>query len=1113
MPNTTQRNIEIDITTRTRKAEEDIKRLNKQINQLSKQNAGLQKTTKQVQQMSRSFASLATHLGRLALIYGTFQGLQATVRTFGEFEQSIKRLGVISGATEGELAQLEQRAKDLGESTIFTASQVAEGMNAMAMAGLSAGEQLSGIGSVLNTATIGMITLEEASLITVRAMNAFGLEAQDMSTISDVLATGATNSAQTVTELGNAYEKVGAVATAFGVSITETTTALEIMADAGRVGSEAGTQLKIVLSRLAGNKEAKKYIDALGISMYDANGKLLPFKEQLVLLKGELGKLDEQARNIKLGEIFGEEGKASAIILMNNLDKYDKKLKQLNNSYGVSAVKAKELQDTLLGAWKELQSALEGLAIKIGANLTPKLRGVIEDATEFIQTLDQGEIDNFTDSIINLGEGLATVGDLIFTILKPVSEVAGSFEEATGASAGWIVVLGALIIKLKKFKTELSAMSLVAKTSTAIILSAVAVYTDMADSLDDYQTAIHRTSKALQDHNKHIATFINGYEELDLTQTNKELEGVTKNLESLERRFASNEKLIKEYESSWNFLDDATKLYAMSLKRANEEIATSIQTDKFYQEELKKHGNALTALRRQIIKDAEDAKKAETELGDERKKLSDEHLKDLEKIEKKLEARQVSLEKGLGNMYAKERKYAQALQALETAKAQMRRGYAIQREQLELSLSARISAIQLGTLNNFEKYQAQQKRSEKLLHDAKIAYQKGNLEVAKTLLKEYDTLISASAGQEVTVNKRTYLTKKTTADEFVKDAKAGHQVMLDIIRAEEQKEIEASNKKIKAKQAERELNLEAIRLQKEILVLIGKMIAQANGVVFDPDFTRFDKALTNAETEISAMTEKQRLLKINGDTSGLKKNIDDGVRDLKATVDVKANTKPAVIEMSAFKKDIEGSDTSMRVNLSTDVLYQELDGIIMRVSEPVQKPTGLETDQAYRDDANLVRQVSKPAYKTVYVNYVPTNGYQVGGLVHAPSLLPRFANGGDLDSGIGHSRKTGKLSGYGGGDKIKALLEKGEFIIRKEAVRALGIARLNTINQGRLPRFQTGGPVTPKLPRFAGGGVVNKKSSGGTVDLNINMGGQTFKAQTETEVANALAEYLQRNEF
>ena len=256
----TDTDIQIKIDAVAGNASKEINKLTKDIAKMNKTIAtGGKVTTQNVGQMTRSFKSLTAHVSKLAIIYGTFKTLMTGTVITAQFEQSIQKLGIYSGATAQELALLEEKAKALGESTVFSASQVAEGMNEMALAGLSSEDMLAGIGDTLNLASVGMISLKEATDYTVTSMKTYGLEASDMNDITDIFAKGSTISATTVTQLGQALTKVGAVASTYNVSLEETTALLGVLADGGRRASEAGTQLKISMLRLASNPEAKKY--------------------------------------------------------------------------------------------------------------------------------------------------------------------------------------------------------------------------------------------------------------------------------------------------------------------------------------------------------------------------------------------------------------------------------------------------------------------------------------------------------------------------------------------------------------------------------------------------------------------------------------------------------------------------------------------------------------------------------------------------------------------------------------------------------------------------------------------------------------------------------------
>ena len=1117
----TERNIVIDIQTKTHQAVNDIKRLNKEIDKLNKQNQTFKKTTTQVNQMSRSFASLATHLGRLALIYGAFQGLQNTVRTFAEFEQSMKRLGVISGATEDDLALLEQRAKDLGESTVYSASQVAEGMNAMAMAGLTATQQLAGIDSVLSTATIGMITLEEATLISVRAMNAFGLKASDMGTISDIMATGVTNSAQTITELGNAYEKVGSVATAFNVSMEETTASLEIMADAGRVGSEAGTQLKIVLSRLAGNKEASKYIQQLGVDMYDGEKKLLPFKSQLVLLKGELGKLDEKARNIKLSEIFGEEGKATAIILLNNLDKYDTKLKQLQNSFGSASAKAQELQDTLIGSWKELQSALEGLAIKIGEELEPVLRSLIEDMTHFIQNLDDDEVANFAKSIGNL---LTVMGDMVTAMVSvggALASVAGGFQESTTISLGWATALGVLIYKIRGVGVALKAMALANPALTLVIASLTAlnaILVVLEVSTRNFISRMSQSTGAINDSNDALAKYGDATQVFGALEANKGITTMTSLLKELEYEIQQNEKTIASYSGYTGLLTKAQWEQKLALEQQIRAQTQSSQSLRLAITALKAKGVELTRLRRLEIDAINKTRNAENQLSKDSQRATKEQLANIAKTITALEGRKATLETTLATMLKKEKKFVQDIEKLEQEINDIRKKYGDERASAELSLETLIANVRAKGMNDYQAYNDAQKRSEELLAKAKEAFALGNLEMAKTYLDEYDSLIQISAGEEIKVKDKVKVSAQATTAELERDAKASHKLNMDIINEQEKRDIDATNAKIDAKQLELDMMMMSIKMQEKILLLIADMISQATKVKFELQVEEFDADMVAMEAKVKAFTAKQRKIKIDGDLSGFETEVDKATKEVEAKAiepEVDPQIDKAIIKMTGFEKQV-GTDVRKPVNLDTDPAQKDDNVLITRVEIPAEKAVSLDADEAMSYNDRIVKVLSKNVIKMVEVYYTYPNGqpsgYMLGGLIG--SQLPRYANGG-LESGEGHSRKTGSLGGYGGGDKVKALLEAGEFIVRKEAVRALGIARLHAINSGVIPKFQHGGMVNP-IQKFSTGGLTesnNSRKSGDTMELNLNLGGKTYSMVTQADVAYALARELKRGEF
>jgi len=1113
-----EQKIVIDIQAQTRKAEADIKRLNREISNLKKADKQFSKTSKSVNQMTRSFAQLTVHVAKLAAIYGTFQGLTSVITTFAEFEASITRLGVISGATKDELEALRSKAEQLGESTVYSASQVADGMNALAMAGLSAQEQLASIEGVLNLGIIGMLDLNTSALITVRTMNAFGKSAKDVGNITDTMSVAATDSAQSVEQLGNAYEKVGSVANAFGVSLYDTTAALEVMADAGRVGSEAGTQLKIVMSRFAGNKEAAKYLKELGVSMYDTTGNIKPFKQQLTELNDKLKGLSEEARNVKLGEIAGEEGKASLIVLMNGLDKMDEKVKKLKNSFNSASENARAMQDNLIGSYKQLKAALEGLAIKIGTSLSPALRHIIDDATKFISELDEAEISKFGDDIANLITLLGELGKVFISVTGFVTQGLAQFRELTGVSGGVAVAVGLLISKLVKAKTGMFGFTSSLIAANPVLAGLAVTIGVVTVALEQYRSEVEATTNATDNFKTLTKEFgtaledvMNSAENITTPEALKAyINYLNSGFDDIKRQIQDYNKLIDNLSSGWVSSDDEQQI--QSYKNAIAELNTKLMLINKSKEILTKRGNELT---NQLLEEAEAAKKAKREadrLASSTMELTKANKKVVEASIKTLTSRKNAQEKTLGTMLAKEKKYVKDIEKLEQQKLDIHKKYSDDRVKLEQSYEDKSFNVNQKTVNDYKAYKNEQARADKMLSNYKKALDKGNYEEAKRYLDSYDSLISVSAGNEIKVDEKVYLTKKQTAAEFDKDYKASLKGRLELSKIAEQQEIDAINDKLEARKQDLSYQKVQIELQKDMLKLLNEMVSELTGVKLDISFDAVNAKVADLDNDITNLTSKQRKLKIDYETSDLSKQVDEDTKkaDNKAVVDVDADTKKSERKFKTFKHSVEGTPVDVDLGVDTTEADSKFKTFKHSVeSTPLDAKADLDITQALAKDKTLNAAISKPIRKTIYLDYVETTQrHKLGGIIAPTPKLPRFQDGGHLDNGIGHTTKSGKLQGYGGGDKVKALLEAGEFIIRKEAVRSLGLDRLHQINQGMLPRFKDGGLIGDTTQTTS---KVTSQSSRRKVDLNLNLGGGTFPMVADEDIINALERYTREN--
>jgi len=1204
-------NVKIDIKAQTAQATTEIKRLNSEMRKMGtsarKSNRDLKSQTTQLKQTTRSFASLTKHLSQLAIIYGAFRGLQTTVRTFAQFETSVSRLGVISGATTTQLKLLKAEAEHLGETTVFTASQVADGMNSMAMAGLTAEESLAGIASVLSLSSIGMMAVEQSALIATTAMNGFGLEASDMGRISDVMAKTITTSATTIQELGNAYEKVGSVATAFGVSLETTSASLGVLADAGRRGSEAGTQLKIVMARLAGNKEASKYIKQLGADIYDANGNLLPFTEQLRNMKTELDKLSPEKRNLKIAEIFGTEALASANILLGKIDEIEAKVTDLEHSFGFAGKKAKEMMDNLTGDYKEFNSALEGLIITLGTGLSPALRAILDEATEFIQALDKGEIEDF-------GEGVGDLVDMMFDLVKATVSIIGtvrdfskeitSLTEISGSAQVKLLLLGSALSKLYIVGVALTAsyagLTVATTASTASTITNMGVTAKVTKATKLLTIAQMALNKVLN-LNPYVAvgTLLLGVGAIinSVTSSNREMAktvsmvteqlkennvviGITKEslqdigkegreafgdylrdkINDTEKAITKLNDAIEEEKNKWFESEEAIK--SMELQSA-QLVATQkglIEQEKTLITVNKRAIDISEEKKRQLIAEAEATKR----LIREKEILGEKETKTYNKIISNLNDRVAKTKDTLLKLYSDESKHKDKLIKIEEEVAKAREEYANTRKANALDLKSELFEISNQGLSDFKKYKKTQARLAELASKAEKAYVKGNYVDFQLYADQYNALRRTYNGEEISHQEKVRIgTDKAGKAKYKQqkridvaqkkahiDAMANAETGFKFANMSASIKLADAEKLAKAKRANELASLKATRtqiaLQLTTLEIMIHLQEVASGVKINADLSSFKQAIVDMDNDIDAMANEDREVKLamalkkggtEAEIQALQQIIStptplpvefvseeakkeaEIAKDVMAREPIKAkmslNVKEAKEEAKAFRKGKELSPIQWEAKM--DLVTAKTD--LKNLREDAEKYTKAEhkalVDKAIANIERLRKIASADIIVDVYERYHPApRPKKYGGLIEPNVKLPRFDTGGHLDDGVGHSRKRGKLDGYGGGDKIKALLEAGEFIIRKEAVKALGLARLHQINQGEIPRFNMGGYVPP-IQKFSTGGDVKipTEVSKKTINLNLNFGGKTFKMFSDEAVAVSLAKELKRSSF
>ena len=312
-----------------------------------------------------------------------------------DFESAMSEVSAISGATGAELDALTQKAKEMGASTKFSASESAEAFKYMAMAGWETSDMLDGISGVMNLAAASGEELAEVSDIVTDAITAFGLQASDSAHFADVLA-AASNSANTnVAMLGGSFKYVAPVAGALGYSIEDVSVALGMMANSGIKAEMAGRSLRLMLSRLASpTQDVEEAFEQLGLSaseaLTNADGSMKPLSETIEILRGSMSGLDEATKASVASGIAGTEAMSGLLAIVNSSDAdFEKLTESIANADGTAQRMAETMEDNLEGAITIMKSAVEGFGISLYETFSVKAKDGVKTLTDYISRLQK----------------------------------------------------------------------------------------------------------------------------------------------------------------------------------------------------------------------------------------------------------------------------------------------------------------------------------------------------------------------------------------------------------------------------------------------------------------------------------------------------------------------------------------------------------------------------------------------------------------------------------------------------------------------------------------------------------------------------------------------------
>lgn len=329
------------------------------------------------------------------------------------FEASMSQVAATMGITSAaaEFKTLSDAAKEMGESTKFSASQAGEALNYLALAGYDAEKAVSALPTVLNVAAAGGMELADASDMITDAMSALGLETSQMANFADKLAVTAQKSNTSVAQLGSAILTVGGTAKQLAGGVTEMNTALGLLADNGIKGAEGGTALRnIILSLTAPTNTAAKAIDALGLQVYDAQGKMRSLQDIIADFNDILNNMETDAeRNQALNDVFNKvDLKSVNALLGTSAERWDELSGYIDNCTGSAEQMAKTMDDNLKGDLTIMQSALEGLGIAAYEKFQSPMRSAVQSVTEEIGKLTTSVTDGkLSDSIDKISSGFS----------------------------------------------------------------------------------------------------------------------------------------------------------------------------------------------------------------------------------------------------------------------------------------------------------------------------------------------------------------------------------------------------------------------------------------------------------------------------------------------------------------------------------------------------------------------------------------------------------------------------------------------------------------------------------------------------------------------------------
>lgn len=756
------------------------------------------------------------------------------VKTASDFEASMSKVKALSGATGKDFDMLKDKALEMGSKTQFSASESAQALQYMSLAGWETKQMLDGLPGVLDLAASAGMDLGQASDILTDTMSAFAMKAEEATHAADVFAYAQANANTDVSQLGEAFKYVSASSHAMGYDLEDTTAILEALANQGLKGSVAGTTLNAVFRDMKKNShDGAISIGKQNIAIVDSNGNYRDMMDIMSDVNYATKDMTMAQKDAALGAIFGTRAiKGVNMIMTEGTDTIKTYEAELRNSNGYAKETAEIMNDNLKGAFTKLKSALEGMAISLGNVLIPMIKDLVQKINDWVDWFNSLN-DSTKETIVKVGLVVASLGPLLLILGNLISAggivfgtigkiagsmgllggstatattatggLAGAFTFLTGpigltiaAIAGLIAIFVTLYKKSETFRNYMNNLGSDLKNFAASI---PAFFADLPGNLEAIGKNI------IIGLGNGILSMINyPFEVMDkitgglITRVKKSLGIHSPSRVMIEFGKYIDEGLAKGMEDN---KDDVLKTATNIAKGIEDSIKTNVKKiEGFGKQVVTALKNQYKDLERTQIESINKTVKAEEEASNKRlKKYNDEYMQKLKLIDKEAYDKTKDLQEQIDSIDAKTKREEEELRKQEQLKKQIRLEAAVDEAKSDEERKKAKEELNIYLLE---------------LEREKILEQR---EIKKVELEE----------EMESINQKAEKTKESLTKEY-EDKKANEEAKLELIKENAQIEIDLVKEHYSALSDAYALENEAIRLmtqenQEELITLLSE---------------------------------------------------------------------------------------------------------------------------------------------------------------------------------------------------------------------------------------------------------------------------------------------------